>query len=79
MPKLVCKCNNVINFSGIPCEHQWLFMSDVEYDYYSGKIDTDDLYNKFKMFLKCDNCGRLWVFWESDQPTLYTPESPTKD
>jgi hypothetical protein len=78
MGKFLCKCENVIRVSGaIPNPIEWLFISDTEYDSYTNPIEPEKLYLKMNSFLKCDQCGRLWVFWDGydNMPTLYMPES----
>lgn len=76
MPKLICKCNNTIDLSGIPCEHQFLFTSDVEYDKFKGEINVEDLYAQMKIFIECSNCGRLHVFWNGfdNLPKTYSED-----
>jgi hypothetical protein len=77
MSKFLCKCDNVIRISGpIPNPTEWKFISDVDYGDYKGKIDAEDLYERMESFLKCDKCGRLWVFWNGyeNPPQLYMPE-----
>lgn len=78
MGKFLCKCENVIRISGvIPNPIEWLFISDKEYDNFEPQINSEELYLKMNSFLKCDHCGRLWVFWDGydNKPTLYMPES----
>jgi len=75
MPKMKCSCGNILNLHEIPCEIQYNFISDVEYDKYHGSIDAEDLYQEMKMFFMCSNCGRLWVFWNGfdEKPNEYVP------
>ncbi|OKP81706.1 hypothetical protein A3844_25600 [Paenibacillus helianthi] len=63
MPKIRCKCGEVLRFGDIPCDIEYKFISDVEYDQYQGQIDAEELYLKMKSFLECKICGRLWFFW----------------
>jgi len=77
MGKFLCKCENTIRISGaIPNPVEWLFISDVEYDKYQELVDAEQLHLAMNSFLKCDKCGRLWVFWDGydNPPTLYAPE-----
>jgi hypothetical protein len=77
MGKFVCKCDTIIRISGdIPNPVEWLFIADVEYDKFHGQIDAEKLYSEMKSFLKCEKCGRLWIFWNGydNAPTLYAPE-----
>ncbi len=63
MPAILCTCGDRISYGEIPCPHEWLFISDVDFDAYEGSVDCDVLYRAMKSFLKCEKCGRLWVFW----------------
>jgi hypothetical protein len=74
MPKIVCKCGEILNYSYIPCEIEYKFISDVDYDKYSGMIDSEDLYSNMKSMLLCNKCFRLWVFWlgYKEKPTEYS-------
>ena len=75
MPKIICKCNKVIDYGQIPSKHDYLFIADTEYDKYNGMIDSEKLYNQMKTFIKCPNCQRIWIFWDSFQkpPKEYLP------
>lgn len=81
MPKLVCRCSNIIDLGRIPNPCEWLYISDVEYDSFEGAIDAEDLYMAMKGAVKCDQCGRLWLFHNGyDAPPLcYKPEDDPKD
>jgi hypothetical protein len=63
MPGLDCKCGHRIAYGEIPCEDEWLFISDVDFDKISGMVNSEELYRSMHSFLKCPVCGRLWVFW----------------
>ena len=73
MPSINCKCGKKLGYGEIPNSIEWLMISDEAYDKYSGEIDSELLYKEMKSFLKCPNCGRLWVFWDGFQssPTVY--------
>lgn len=51
-------------------------MSEEEYDKYIGMVDAEELYSEFIDMLKCQDCGRLIVFWDGyrDEPTFYRSE-----
>lgn len=76
MPKIICKCDNIISMGEIPNPDEWLLISDVEYDKFAGEIDTEALYMQMKGMLKCNRCGRLWFFWNGydNPPSCYKPE-----
>lgn len=67
MPGILCKCGNIIKTGEIPNPNEWLLISDVEYDKYSGSIDSEDLYVEMKRILVCNQCKRIWIYWENNQ------------
>lgn len=73
MPKIICKCGEILSYSEIPCKIEYKFISDVDYDKYKGMIDSEVLYTQMKSFLKCIKCNRLWIFWSGyeNSPTEY--------
>ncbi|KXX69171.1 hypothetical protein [Flammeovirga sp. SJP92] len=73
MPGIKCKCGNVIKFGEIPNSNEWLFISDVEYDKYSGNVDSEKLYMDLKSMLICQKCKRIWIYWNGydNAPTPY--------
>ena len=64
MPSLSCTCGRRIEYGSIPCPDEWLFISDTDYDGFSGLVDADVIYKSMRSFLKCTCCGSLWVFWD---------------
>ncbi|WP_299107024.1 hypothetical protein [uncultured Tenacibaculum sp.] len=76
MSKFKCKCRKIIRLNQIPNPNEWLIISDIDYDNYSGMIDSEKLYTKMESMFKCFNCGRLWVFWDGLdlEPTSYKIE-----
>jgi hypothetical protein len=76
MPKIKCKCNFVIRLGEIPSSNQFMIISDVEFDKFEDKTNSQEIYMAMKVVAKCPNCGRLHVFWnEFDHPqTIYKPE-----
>lgn len=81
MPASICKCGNRVFVGGIPSDHQWNFMSDVEFDKYDDKVDASELYKEMKEFFKCPSCARLAVFWNGwdREPTFYIEENEALD
>jgi hypothetical protein len=43
MPKMICKCGEVLSYSEIPCKIEFKFISDLEYDKFQGEIDSEKL------------------------------------
>ena len=64
MPKLLCKCGNVIKANDIPNPNQYMIISDTDFEKYSEVKDLYDLYIKMTIVLKCSACHRLWIFWD---------------
>jgi hypothetical protein len=75
MPKVLCKCREVIRLGEIPCQHEWLIISDTQFDQIEGPVDTQSVYKQMKSMLLCPGCSRLWVYWSgySSEPTEYLP------
>jgi len=63
MPSIVCSCSYRISYSAIPCPDEWLFISDCDFDRFTGLVDAEDVYRATQSLLRCPECGRLWVFW----------------
>ncbi len=80
MPKMRCECGNILNYGDIPCAIEYLFISDIEFDKFEDKVDTEKLYMQMKSILKCSKCNRLWVFWDGlqNKPKEYV-EIPVKE
>ena len=71
MPKIKCICNYIIGLGEIPSEHQFLIISDVDYDKLGNDIDPVALYQDMTLMVKCPNCGRLHIFWNGfDNPQV---------
>jgi len=75
MPKLKCTCDHIIGLGQIPSPHQYLIISDVEYDRFEGQVDAEVVYGAMKIIVKCSNCERLHIFWNgfNNPPMIYTP------
>lgn len=76
MPKVICKCENVIGLAEIPSPNQWMVISDAAYDGFQGQVDAELLYSKMNMIVKCDVCNRLHIFWDGfdKSQTIYREE-----
>ncbi|NRT13762.1 phage FluMu protein Com [Flavobacterium sp. 28A] len=78
MPKIICeKCNEIINLSEIPSKNQWMIISDIHLDecWENDNINSDKLYSKMEIMVKCPNCQTLHVFWNGfeKKPQIYLP------
>jgi hypothetical protein len=74
MPKLLCKCSEVLRYGEIPCPIEWRLISDVDFERLSGQVDAEAVYQATQMMLRCPRCDRLWVFWDQNaDPTEYIP------
>jgi len=76
MPSLTCGCGKILHYGEIPCPNEWLFISDVEFDKFSGTVDAEEIYKAMKSLIKCSRCGTMWFFWNGFQaePQQYVPQ-----
>lgn len=81
MPKFKCKCENIIDLSQIPSPPELLLISDVDFEKYWEKFDVEQLYNEMTIVVKCDNCGRLHIFFNGfdKAPNTFNEEKPLLD
>ena len=75
MPKVRCRCDAVIPLGGIPCEHEYKFMSDHDFENWQGTIEADEIYRAMSIFVHCPECKGLLMYWNgfSNPPTYYSP------
>jgi hypothetical protein len=52
MPSILCKCKQKISYGQLPCPHEHLFISDVDYDKYDDIINWKKLYFDMKSILR---------------------------
>lgn len=73
MPSINCKCGHRISYGEIPTINQWLMISDLTYDEYSGNIDAERLYSQMTPALECPICHRFMIFWSgfNNSPIIY--------
>jgi hypothetical protein len=64
MPGILCKCAEHIKIGEIPSPFLWLAISDVDFDQYHGRVETEVLYERMLRIVECPKCGRLWVLPE---------------
>ena len=74
---------NIVNINNKLHVLAWprlLCISDIEFDKFQDKVDTEKLYMQMKSILKCSKCNRLWVFWDGlqNKPKEYV-EIPVKE
>ena len=76
MPSFKCKCGNILRYGIIPNKDEWLLISDEKFDEYAGEINSEELYSEMKSMLVCQNCKRIWLFWEGfgQKPVPYLPD-----
>lgn len=81
MPKIVCSCGEWLRFSEIPCPIEWRIISDVEFDKFTGMVNTEDIYLAMTGMLLCPTCGNLWVFWDGydEAPQEYIPRKESSE
>lgn len=80
MPKLGCKCGNIIKLNSIPNPNESLLLSDEEMDTLYQETSTSEIIDRInalsKSLYKCAKCGRLIIFWKNGENlgTSYVPE-----
>jgi len=79
MPSITCGCGEILRYGEIPCQNEWLLISDVEFDKFSGKVEAEEVYQAMKSLIKCPSCGAVWIFWNGFQvePQEYVPHRYT--
>lgn len=77
MAKFLCACGGLIRTSGgIPNPQQWNLISDEGFEvFWESEVDASRVYSEFIHAYRCDDCGRLWIFWQGydASPTEYVP------
>jgi hypothetical protein len=76
MPKMLCRCGNILRYGDIPNPIEWLMISDLDFDTFTGTVNTEEVYSSFTHALHCPQCSRLWIFWKgfAEDPQLFVPE-----
>ena len=77
MPKIRCECGKIINLRQTPNPNQMLIIPDVDFDkYWDGEPDIEKLYDEMKIVAVCNDCGRLYIFWNGfdKRPVVYKKE-----
>jgi hypothetical protein len=51
-------------------------ISDLDFEAFTGTVDAEDVYAAMSHAFRCQECGRLHVFWSGfgAKPTTYRPE-----
>ena len=79
MSKFRCICGEILTTSGeIPNRDEWLYISDVEFERYTGNIEAERLYRAFGRAFVCPRSGHIWVFKDgmAGDPVGYAPLKP---
>ena len=82
MPKILCKCDHVLDLIISPAPDGFRVVSEKMVDslYGTQVSSADEIVSKIAlegvMMFKCPACGRLIVFWDKSDPwpTFYQPE-----
>jgi hypothetical protein len=83
MAKWACPCGNQIRSSGaIPNPQEWHLTSDATadelFDDSPGGPSFEQFLDRSVLAYRCEQCGRLHVYWSGIgewPPTIYLPES----
>ena len=75
MPGMMCRCGDKLSWGDIPNPCEWKFLSDPEFEQFTGEVNAEQIYLAMSSFLRCRSCGRLWVFWDGfgAEPQEYVP------
>lgn len=76
MAKFLCVCGRSISTSGlIPNPDQWQCLSDSDFEAFTGRVNSEDIYLQSTVMYRCAESGHLWFFWNGIDapPSLYTP------
>lgn len=65
MPKIRCKCGNIIMLNDIPNENEYLYISDVAYEALDDSFQKDKIYSELNIAVKCNSCQRIYLYGES--------------
>ena len=68
------KCGEILHYGEIPCPDEWLFISDVEFDKFSGSVDAEEIYKAMKILIKCSSCGTMWFFGDGFAGAQWEPK-----
>ncbi len=77
MPKILCRCENLIDLTPIPCPDGFEMISEDEMNslYSAPSGAAEDFIERFRrvsqQVYKCPYCGRLLVFWNKDQKATF--------
>lgn len=79
MPKILCRCGEIIGLGDIPSSNQWMIISDVDItdeDWENKNLNMADLYKKMNIVVKCPKCKRLYIYWNGfdKEPEVYNIE-----
>ncbi len=76
MPKVLCKCGNIILLNEIPNEHEYLYISDAAYEALDDNCQKDKIYAEMNIAVKCDSCQRIYLYGKSlnSGPLIYKPD-----
>lgn len=78
MPKLLCRCGEVISLSVIPCPFEWRIMSSTKLDTLPDQVDVEEIYRATDTIVRCPKCDRLWVFWDDAEVATEYARAPSE-
>ncbi len=77
MAKFKCVCGAIIQTSGaIPNSNEWRMISDVDFNAFTGLIQSEDIYQAATIMYRCPVSDHLWIYWQGfdKPPSLYAPQ-----
>ena len=78
--KFLCTCQHVVRDQECPNPIGYYLISDVNFDEVAEPIDFDVFWRISSRVLRCENCGRLWIYWKGGEnnPQEFVPAEPAK-
>ncbi|MFC4686020.1 hypothetical protein ACFO4P_03630 [Epilithonimonas pallida] len=80
MPKINCKCGNIIRLNDIPNVNELHIISDIDFEQFWNDdedfVKIEDVASQMKLVVKCNNCCRLYIYENgmNEEPIIYQLE-----
>lgn len=77
MPKMLCRCGEVLRLGEIPCPIEWRIISDPKLETFPDQVDVEELYLATDSMVRCPTCDRLWIFWNGETAATEYVKAPS--
>ncbi|SDG36928.1 hypothetical protein [Epilithonimonas hungarica] len=80
MPKIKCKCGNIVSLNDIPNVNELHIISDIDFEQFWNDdedfVKIEDVASQMKLVVKCNNCYRLYIYENgmNEDPIIYKLE-----